>query len=630
MPATRKYQTIVINNKTRFCCPDCDKTFKTDVSASGHWCKFHKTADTATDNNNKNKPTIVIPDTQPLRSAKSTMVTRKEFDELNVKYDTIIEMLKNMTTTTITTETTTSKPVVETCEISTQTDDVIVIPTQLPVEFEERDIEKLAKDLTNQQIENALDRSKCQLEDAKRNVEKKKARLQEPFDKYHELRACVQHYYGDMESLQMYEHKYNEIVKCKELKEKVEEPIKVEEPVYDITHEQPCEQVVELVEVEKQVEVEEPKKQLKTKKQTKAAKPPKKSAEEMYNEIMNDLRSHPYFSHTTEDGIDMFKFGKSLYNELHHVIQAYERYCNNVKSGALWAGGVLSQKITQQELDEKRKEAQKNIHAHEEIHNKFVEAWRRLQNIKGGKPKKKQTPKKAKQVEQVEVEQPQEETIEEEEEIIEEQEETVEQPIEKPTQEVSKASDNEEFRKQSKEFLLDCCRTLFDGGFARAYHHLNDNANWHIMEVKIIKKWKDNVKRPIIKKDKDGKDMKDQFGGYVYVTTGKGEKEKLKYETVTETFTEEKIDYKVLVKPNAKSEKDKYAKVGFSVIREHMESIYKKLFATWTEYRLSKGDDFDEEDVFDDDPKKDTWLNINHKLVNDDNLKDFFWTNNSQ
>jgi len=191
-----------------------------------------------------------------------------------------------------------------------------------------------------------------------------------------------------------------------------------------------------------------------------------------------------------------------------------------------------------------------------------------------------------------------------------------------PIQEVSKASDNEEFKTQSKEFLIECCRTLYDGGFAKAYHHLNDHDNWHIMKDVDVKTWKSNVTRPITKKDKDGNDLKDEFGGYVYDLTKKGE---LKYKTVKETFTREDITYKVWGKHNAKAEKNEYKKVGLSAIRNHMEDIYNTLFQIWTDYRLSKGDAFDEDGVFDDDPKKDTWLSISHNLVNTDNLQDFFY-----
>jgi len=191
-----------------------------------------------------------------------------------------------------------------------------------------------------------------------------------------------------------------------------------------------------------------------------------------------------------------------------------------------------------------------------------------------------------------------------------------------PIQEVSKASDNEEFKTQSKEFLIECCRTLYDGGFAKAYHHLNDHDNWHIMKDVDVKTWKSNVTRPITKKDKDGNDLKDEFGGYVYDLTKKGE---MKYKTVKETFTREDITYKVWGKHNAKAEKNEYKKVGLSAIRNHMEDIYNTLFQIWTDYRLSKGDAFDEDGVFDDDPKKDTWLSISHNLVNTDNLQDFFY-----
>lgn len=104
MVAIRKYQIV----EGRYCCPDCPKTFKSTYSCSNHWNKSHKTAPT----------TITIPDTQPrveVMPAKS--VTRREFDELKAQYQTIIDMLTNMTTV--------NKPIVQTCEISTQTEEMV-------------------------------------------------------------------------------------------------------------------------------------------------------------------------------------------------------------------------------------------------------------------------------------------------------------------------------------------------------------------------------------------------------------------------------------------------------------------------------------------------------------------------
>jgi hypothetical protein len=106
MPNIRKYQ---VNAENRFCCPDCDKTYKSEFSASTHWRKFHKTEPI----------TITIPDTQP-RSAVMPVksVTRQEFDELKAQYATIIEMLTSITTT--------HKPIVQTCEMSTQTEEEVI------------------------------------------------------------------------------------------------------------------------------------------------------------------------------------------------------------------------------------------------------------------------------------------------------------------------------------------------------------------------------------------------------------------------------------------------------------------------------------------------------------------------
>lgn len=453
MPATRKYQ---INAENRFCCPNCDKTYKSEFSCSNHWRKEHKTQTV----------TINIPDTTPLRKAKMTApsqsVSRTEFDALNAKCDTIIEMLKNMTTPTISTETSTSK-------------------------------------------------------------------------------------------------------------------------------------------------------QVKKQPKAKATKPPKKTAEEIYNENMNALRSHPYFSHTTEDGRDVFRCMYGNRDSVEKLLMFYKLKRGEVEQKTKWTVLLQEGKMTDEEVNVEWKAEKAKLQQDSSNFAKFEAICNRLKKAKVDyeKEQKKQT-KKVKQPKKVEVEEP--------------QEEIVEQPIEEPIQEVGKPSDNEEFKKQSKEFVIECCRTLYDGGFAKAYHHLNDHDNWHIMKVVNVKTWKDDVKRPIIKKDKDGKEMKDEFGGYVYELTKKGD---LKYETVKETFTREDIDYKVLVKPSAKDDKDRYRKVRLCDIRDHMESIYKTLFDTWTEYRLSKGDKFDEEDVFDDDPTQDTWLSISHDLVNADNLQDFFWANNS-
>lgn len=459
MPATRKYQTIVINNKTRYCCPDCDKTFKTDASVSGHWCKFHKTVDTATDNNNKNKPTIVIPDTQPLRSAKTTMVTRKEFDELNAKYQiiieqnqTIIEMLKNMTSV--------SKPVVDTCEISTQTEEPV------------------------------------------------------------------------------------EVVVSVEVQEQVEVIEKVEEHV----------------EVAEQV-MKQPK--------AKATPKPQKKKETKYEKELNNLQSHPYFSHTTEDGKDIFRCMYGECDSAERLLMFYKMERAKVENRTKWTMYLMEDKMTEEEVDEEWKADKIKIQQDSSNFAKFEAIYDRLKKAKkpSDNKQKKQSPKQVKQPELLE--EPQ--AIQE----VEVEQEPIEQPIEQPLLE----EEPSELPDKTK-FLLECCRTIRNDGFANAYHFLNDPSQLCIMKQEVA-------------------------DGMVEV-----------YDVTSNTY----IKKPYMVKSYHMCKGKKTTRATLSSIREELEDIYDTLCETWEEYRMSYNFDPKDCDKFDD--EKD-WLDVCQYLVHAENIDMF-------
>ena len=213
MPATRKYQ---INENGRYICPNCDKTFKSQYSCSNHFNKTHKTA----------PPTITITNTQPISEVMPVkLVSRKEFDELKAQYQTIIDMLTAIATA--------NKPIIQTCEISTQTEEEVIVT----VEQVEEVVEEVEVVPEVEVVEEVVD------------------------------------------VVQPVEEAVVEVVE-------VVQP--VEEPLYDISQDQPCDkvEVVEHVKVDAPID-KQPKKQ--PKKTTK-----KPTIEEEYEKARNMLLNHPY------------------------------------------------------------------------------------------------------------------------------------------------------------------------------------------------------------------------------------------------------------------------------------------------------------------------------------------------
>lgn len=95
MAPTKKYQTEIVDNKTMYICPVCNKKLGSVQSCSYHVKTQHKTQ-------NVDTPTSQICDAKIATPSKT--VSRKEFDELKAQYQTIIEqnqtiiaMLKSMT-----------------------------------------------------------------------------------------------------------------------------------------------------------------------------------------------------------------------------------------------------------------------------------------------------------------------------------------------------------------------------------------------------------------------------------------------------------------------------------------------------------------------------------------------------
>lgn len=619
MAPTTKYQ---INAQNRFCCPNCDKTFKSSPSCSNHWRKEHK------------PPTVVItiPNTPRRRAstpqaemtAPTQSVSRQEFDELNAKCDTIINMLKNMTTPTITTETITSKPVVQTCEISTQTDDVIVIPAQLPFEFQERDIEKMAKNLTNQDIESALKQSMYQINETEERVEKNKARLQEPLNDGNVIKQCVQDYYLRLGELRRYENEYNNLVKCKELKEKVEEHVevveqpieiveqhveKVEEQVYDITQEQLCEQVDEPL-VEEQVDeaqevvVEKPIEEriaeaeaimhnhpyCKVKKGIRFYECPnpecKNNSFFAPEQLYKHLRDHDTCKRTTDTFFDVVKNYFDLRKEKNGKVSVpvavqpkedattlddYEKakkglfehpYCKIIKGAEKFACPTCQKVYKNENTMYTHLNTYPKCSKHEHVVS-FVDALTRYKYA--SEQHKQQTPKP--QQNKTPKKTPKQEV---------EDNDEVEDEVEDEAVVVVEGVEFQE-RPDHKEFLLECCRTMDKGGFVDAYHYLNDPSQLHFVK-------------------------QEKAQGTVEV-----------YDVASDKY----IEKPYMVKSYHMYKDRKTTKTNLSCIRDELEPIYVTLCNAWKDYCKSCPPD---EDMFD---AKQEWLNVAPYVIHADNIDKF-------
>lgn len=126
----------------------------------------------------------------------------------------------------------------QTCEISTQTDDVIVLPANLPVDYEAINEEINVEYPTIEDIEYGLRNSKRGIERHTDKVEGFKAVLKGQLMDRCIITEYVQKYYLYLEDLRRCEYAYNQFVKHKELMTANEEPVEeqAKEPVEDKTY----------------------------------------------------------------------------------------------------------------------------------------------------------------------------------------------------------------------------------------------------------------------------------------------------------------------------------------------------------------------------------------------------------
>lgn len=118
--------------------------------------------------------------------------------------------------------------------------------------------------------------------------------------------------------------------------------------------------------------------------------------------------------------------------------------------------------------------------------------------------------------------------------------------------------------------LLECCRTMNEGGFARAFHYLNNPNKFHVIPKYTTK----------------------TIEGMQYTTR------------TFQMF-------------NGK----KYVPTMLCYIRDEIEHVYDTLCEIWGDYKMSYYFDVDDLDVFDED--KD-WLDVCQYLINEDNIEQFF------
>lgn len=195
------------------------------------------------------------------------------------------------------------------------------------------------------------------------------------------------------------------------------------------------------------------------------------------------------------------------------------------------------------------------------------------------------------------------------------------------------------------KFLLDCCRTIHDGGFARAFHYLIDSSKWHIKPDYKSLQHKEEVYKLIPKKDKHGNDVVDKNGDIVYETTKDGKD--FKYKKVKETKVEIIKNFKVFdVKRQAKKmpckhctkgnlcEKCLYEPISLYDIRDsdEMHYVFSTLCKLWDDYKSSYNFDISDLDLFKNwlggDLESCKWLdqNVSTTFVDNENIEQFFAT----
>lgn len=196
------------------------------------------------------------------------------------------------------------------------------------------------------------------------------------------------------------------------------------------------------------------------------------------------------------------------------------------------------------------------------------------------------------------------------------------------------------------KFLLDCCRTLYDGGFVKAFHSLIDSSKWHIKpsDKTVTVTEKEEVLIPL--KDKDGKIIVDESGREMYETYKSGEKKgqyKTKIDKVTKVQTIK--GYKVFdVKRHAKKKPCKHCTKGnlcesclyepISLVdikgSNEVYHVFSTLCKLWNDYNHSYDFDLNDIDMFKDGVgeyfHECDWFShhVSPIIMNEESIKDFF------
>lgn len=337
------------------------------------------------------------------------------------------------------------------------------------------------------------------------------------------------------------------VVECCEISTQTEDIIEVVEEPNEVREHVEIEQ-----EVEVEVEVKQPVKEL----PKASSKPTKKTAEEKYHEDLKNLNSHPY-AHTKEDGTVMYRCMYGEWNSPERLIMLYTSERDIILNKSKWTVYLLEEKMTHEEVNELQRKEKMKIQQDSSNFAKFMAAYDRLKKSKKdyekkNKVEKPKQPKKTKKVVEV-VEQPKVEVVDFHE------------------------------RPDHREFLLECCRTMYDGGFAKAYQYLNyDTSKLRIVKQEVV----------------DG---------------------------TKEVYDDKANDY--IEKPNIlttytmyKNQKAVPSKLSY--IREELESFHTTLRIAWKDYEAS--DDFNPEDIGRFDAYK-GWFDVDvaTKAIHADNLDMF-------
>lgn len=620
MAPTPKYQTVIIDGKKKTLCPFCNAKLSCSQACYRH-CKDHHKTEIVTkpneaSNENKDNQVINIPDTTPLREAKkiaqSQSVSRKEFDELKAQNQiiiqqnqTIIEMLKNLTNGNMCVQVAKEEKPKEQKKADNLDKEVAKLRevVEITVPSDANDKTKTIKERYEKARENYINHPYCVMVD----VDGDKLpcwRCPTCKEDYNTSPRHLINHLNNTNRLKIKCRKPNEAVRLTEVvdrynyyaKEYKKLDGKEEVVTENNVEQQICKASQDVVEdVVEDVSQEE-----------------QELVKVVVQDIIKNVVAKPEDDLTEEQVMQV----KQVIDEVIQLIDNGADLVAEVKEFISMRMG--NDKTEVEVIDTPVQDLVYDISQEEQIH---------VDNEEGlNEDRDTQFMQR-----------------------IDELGHTIQKYVDLK-EEVSKLentcdidSDEEEFDK----FLLDCCRTINDGGFNRAFHYMRDISKWHIKPYEKTDKVTEEEEVLIPLKDKDGKIIVDEMGREMYETYKSGEKRGLyKTKTVKVTKVQTIKGYKVFdVKRHAKKKPCKhctkdnlcdaclYEPISLDAIKECDEvyNVFATLCKLWSDYMMSYNFDYDnDKNMFLDEygqPIEETdWFGrgASSTFINDETIKDIF------